>query len=421
MPAKRPLTPAGNIVQFYNCKVLRNHELVEDYLYIQDGRIIDPRHMFWGKQVTPDITIDCEGCIISPGYIDVQLNGAFGYDFTSDSDCAAKAADVISKGLLLQGVTSYCPTLVSSEADVYEKVVPHLGPRKGDIHNGAEILGAHLEGPFISPQKKGAHEVTTFTSAPKGLSDFTDRYGLKNLKEKVAYITVAPEVEGIMDSIEQIKRETGIKVSVGHSMATVSQAEEACRRGCTLITHLFNAQPTFHQRDPGVVGMLGSSEHRPYYGIICDGIHVHPNSIKIAYNAHPKGAILVTDAMAAQGLPDGAYKLGQLDVEVTNGKVVLTGTDTIAGSVATMDECVRNFVKFTGASKVEALENATLHPAEALGIADRKGTLNFGADADFLLLDDDLNVKRVFIDGEEVKPEELKFTPRTHQSVPETP
>ncbi|KAJ1677960.1 N-acetyl-glucosamine-6-phosphate deacetylase [Spiromyces aspiralis] len=116
--------------------------------------------------------------------------------------------------------------------------------------------------------------------------------------------------------------------------------------------------------------------------------------------------------MAAQGLPEGKYKLGQLDVEVHKKKVMLTGTTTIAGSVARMDQCVRNFIEYTGASKVEALENATLHPAAALGIQYRKGTLNFGADADILLLDNDLYIQRIFIAGEEVTPEKVAFTPR---------
>ncbi|KAJ1672753.1 N-acetyl-glucosamine-6-phosphate deacetylase, partial [Spiromyces aspiralis] len=302
---KRPLTPQGHITKFYNCRLLRDHQLVEDYLYIRDGKIIDPRELFWDDQKTADIEIDCQGGILAPGYIDIQLNGAFGYDFTADADITAEAADVISKGLLLQGVTSYCPTLVSSRPELYHKVIPHLGPRVGSIHRGAEILGAHLEGPFINPDKRGAHEVSTFLTAPKGLADFDACFGLDNIKRYASYITVAPEVDGVMDSIGALKEVTGKVISIGHSTATTSQAEEACRRGCSLITHLFNAQPVFHQRDPGIVGLLGSPRERPYYGIICDGIHVHPNSVKIAYNAHPGGAILVTDAMAAQGLPEG--------------------------------------------------------------------------------------------------------------------
>ncbi|KAJ2382247.1 N-acetyl-glucosamine-6-phosphate deacetylase [Coemansia sp. RSA 2559] len=176
-----------------------------------------------------------------------------------------------------------------------------------------------------------------------------------------------------------------------------------------MITHLFNAMHPFHQRDPGIIGLLGAPGQRPFYGIICDGIHVHPHSVMIAYYAHPSGACLVTDAMSAQSLPDGYYKLGEMDVDVHGGHVYIKGTNTIAGSVATLSECVQKFIKFTGASKVEALENATLHPAQMLGIAGRKGTLTHGADADILVLDNDLNVQRVFIAGIEATADNVKF------------
>ncbi|KAJ1950060.1 N-acetyl-glucosamine-6-phosphate deacetylase, partial [Linderina pennispora] len=307
------------------------------------------------------------------------------------------------------GCTAYCPTTVSSRPDVYRKVLPYLGPREGSLENGAAILGAHVEGPFISPLKKGAHEEATLRTAKNGLADFDECYGLDNLRKNVAYVTMAPEVEGIMDSIPQLIEATGINISSGHSNASTAQANEAHKKGAKMVTHLFNAMAAFHQRDPGIIGLLGASESRPYYGIICDGVHVHPHSVMIAYYAHPTGACLVTDAMSAQCLPEGYYKLGKMDVDVHNGHVYIKGTNTIAGSIATLAQCVRNFIKFTGASKVEALENATLHPAQMLGITDRKGTLQFGADADVLVLDDNLNVERVFIGGTEVTEDNVKF------------
>ncbi|KAJ2584204.1 N-acetyl-glucosamine-6-phosphate deacetylase, partial [Coemansia sp. RSA 1836] len=178
-------------------------------------------------------------------------------------------------------------------------------------------------------------------------------------------------------------------------------ATQALAGGASMITHLFNAMHPFHQRDPGVIGLLGAAGARPFYGIICDGVHVHPHSVMIAYRAHPDGACLVTDAMAAQSLPDGVYKLGEMNVDVHGGNVYIQGTNTIAGAVVTLAECVRNFARFTGASVVEALESATLHPAQMLGIAARKGVLAHGADADIVVLDHDLHVQRVFVAGEE--------------------
>ncbi|KAJ1664690.1 N-acetyl-glucosamine-6-phosphate deacetylase [Coemansia sp. RSA 1813] len=397
------------ITQFYNCLVLKDHKLIEDYIYVQSGKIIDPAKMFWEEKRIPDERIDCKGGIVSPGYIDVQINGAFGYDFSNDTDIIEEAVDNISKGLLLQGCTAYCPTTVSSRPEVYRKVVSHLGPREGSVKNGAAVLGAHIEGPFISPQKKGAHELATLRTAKNGLADFEECYGLENLRKYAAYVTMAPEVEGITDAISELIKVTGVKISSGHSNATTAKANEAFKQGANMITHLFNAMHPFHQRDPGIIGLLGAPGQRPFYGIICDGIHVHPHSVMIAYYAHPTGACLVTDAMSAQSLPEGYYKLGEMDVDVHGGHVYIKGTSTIAGSIATLAECVRNFIKFTGASKVEALENATLHPAQMLGIADRKGTLAHGADADILVLDDDLNVQRVFIAGIEATNNNVVF------------
>ncbi|KAI9506170.1 n-acetylglucosamine-6-phosphate deacetylase [Coemansia spiralis] len=400
---------SGSITQFYNCLVLKDHNLVKDYLYVQDGKIIDPAKMFWEEKRIPDVRIDCKGGIVAPGYIDVQINGAFGYDFSNDTDIIEEAVENISKGLLLQGCTAYCPTTVSSRPEVYHKVLPHLGPRKGSIENGAAVLGAHIEGPFISPQKKGAHELATLRTAKNGLSDFDECYGLENLRKYAAYVTMAPEVEGITDTISALIKETGISIASGHSNATTAQADEAFKKGANMITHLFNAMHPFHQRDPGIIGLLGASDSRPFYGIICDGIHVHPHSVMIAYYAHPNGACLVTDAMSAQSLPDGFYKLGEMDVDVHGGHVYIKGTNTIAGSIATLAECVRKFIKFTGASKVEALENATLHPAQMLGISDKKGTLTHGADADILILNQDLDVQRVFIAGVEATSNNVRF------------
>ncbi|PVU84799.1 hypothetical protein BB559_006315 [Furculomyces boomerangus] len=408
-----PVLLKDKLIKFYNCRILRDHELKEDYLYVCNGKIQNPMECFWDSNKNADILVDCEGGIISPGYIDIQLNGSYGYDFSSDPEIIEESVKNVSMAQLLLGVTSYCPTIVSSNKEVYHKVLPHLGPRAGSIHDGAEVLGAHVEGPFINIQKKGAHDERVIADAKGGIDVLYERYGRENLKKYVSVITVAPDVEGIMDCIEPLIEETGVTVSQGHSLANVKQAEDAFKRGCNLVTHLFNAMTTFHQRDPGIVGLLGTSKNNSfYYGIICDGIHVYPNSVKIAYYAHPSGAVLVTDAMSAQCLDNGEYNLGEMDAEVRDGSVYLVGTHTIAGSVAVMTNCVKNFIEFTGATKVEALEAATLHPAKALKIDNRKGTLNFGADADILILDDDLNIKRIFISGVEATPDNVKFSPR---------
>ena len=189
---------------------------------------------------------------------------------------------------------------------------------------------------------------------------------------------------------------------MGHTLATVDQGLAGKDAGATLITHLFNAMNAFHHRDPGLVGLLGVEQaRRPCYSIIADGLHCHPASVKIAYFAHPAGTILVTDAMGAMGLADGRHALGTLSVDVTGNKAVLVGTQTLAGAVVTMDQCVRNFLGFTQCSIAEALEAATGRPARLLyGEGTVHGTLRPGARADMILLDDDLNLHATYMGGE---------------------
>ncbi|PKY37339.1 Metallo-dependent hydrolase [Rhizophagus irregularis] len=370
----------SRLIKIVNGRIVRNHTIInDDVLYIHDGKIIDPQNHFFACGNPPDVVINAKGLLIAPGYIDVQINGAFGVDFSvwKGDKQMKEGLDKIAKGLVKYGWNK---------------------------DNGAEVLGVHVEGPFITSSQLGAHEESCLRAAPNGINDFVDIYGLHELKDNpIKIITVAPDVEGVLDSLEELVN-FGITVSIGHSSATVFQAESAIEKGAKCITHLFNAMQQFHHRDPGIVGLLGTTRiTRPFYGIICDGIHVHPNSIKIAYDSHPKGAILVTDAMAALGLPPGEYTLGGISVRKSgNEKVEVVENGKLAGSVISIDACVKNFKKFTGCSVIEAIEAATLHPAELLGIQNFKGTLNVGADADFVFLDDDLNVVKCFIAGEEI-------------------
>lgn len=178
------------------------------------------------------------------------------------------------------------------------------------------------------------------------------------------------------------------------------------KRVCVMLTsvsvssHVFNAMGPFHHRDPGLIGLLGLTHNRPFYGLILDGLHSHRTSARIIRSCHPDGLVLVTDAMAGLGLPPGEHDLAGQRVEVKAEGAFLVGTDTIAGSIVTMDSCVRTLIEYTDCSIEEALEAASSRPAQVLGIADRKGTLDFGADADFVLLDDQLCVRQTYIAGE---------------------
>ncbi|KAJ8935065.1 hypothetical protein NQ318_007164 [Aromia moschata] len=311
-----------------------------------------------------DAVIDCKGYLIAPGFIELQINGGYGYDF-SFRDRTEEGVDLVSKKLLSHGVTSYCPTLVTSPQEVYHKVLPKIKRRKGD-RNGATILGVHVEGPFINREKKGAHPPECIVSYEKGTSTVEQTYGsLDNVK----LITLAPEFNNSGKVIKTLT-EKGIVVCLGHSTADLAQGEEAVNNGASFVTHLFNAMLPFHHRDPGLVGLLASNKvpKTVYFGIIADGIHTHPAALRIAYRVHPNGLVLVTDAISAQGLNEGKHKIGQMDIEIRDKKAFVSGTNTLCGSIATMIECVQLFMKSTGCTREYALEAASLHPAEALGI-----------------------------------------------------
>lgn len=269
-------------------------------------------------------------------------------------------------------------------------------------------------------------QTSTYPCSPslsQGMETLRRTYGSL---DRVKIITLAPEKVPDAGVIRELVN-AGITVSLGHSMASLSDGERAVRHGATLITHLFNAMLPFHHRDPGLVGLLASDAipqgQTVYFGIIADGVHTHPAALRIAYRTHSQGLILVTDAISALGLQDGVHHIGQLPLEVKQGKAFIAGTETLCGSIAPMDECVRIFQRATGkgipsplssltlpitlfclfsfadCSRVYAIEAASLHPAKCLGIERQKGTLDFDSDADFILLDDQLQLLSTWIGG----------------------
>ncbi|XP_071322379.1 N-acetylglucosamine-6-phosphate deacetylase [Trachinotus anak] len=401
MPSNKSVSDAP-ITQFINCRILREQELQREDLWVREGRILDPEKLFFDEQGYADKRVDCEGSIIAPGFIDVQLNGGYGVDFSQASDDIGDGVSIVAKKILEHGVTSFCPTLVTSPPAVYHKVLPQVKVHNGGQH-GAGVLGFHLEGPFISEEKKGAHPAQFLrTFQREGFEDLMETYGgLDN----VAMVTLAPELASSQSVVRELCQR-GITVSLGHSVANLSQAEEAVKHGASFITHLFNAMLPFHHRDPGIVGLLTSDQipagRTVYYGMIADGIHTNPAALRIAHRAHPSGLVLVTDAIAAMGLPPGRHTLGQQVIEIQGLHAYVAGTKTLSGSIATMDMCVRHFKQASGCSVEEALEAASLHPAQLLGISHQKGNLDYGSDADLVLLDDDLNIRATYISGEEV-------------------
>ncbi|ODA82418.1 hypothetical protein RJ55_00925 [Drechmeria coniospora] len=402
-PLPRPRRPNG-LTKFTNCRLVKGDRLVEDDLWVSalTGKIINSQTAFYGELNLPDTIVDLGGRIVAPGMIDCQLNGAFGFNFSTLLDDMSQYGDHVTdvnRLLTRTGVTSYVPTITSQRPELYQKVLPHLGPSGGRrvASDGAESLGAHCEGPFLNPTKNGVHDGDVLLEA-QTYADMEACYGAGNLAPAkagglapVKMITAAPELGRMTKLIPEL-RSRGIICSIGHSEATYEQASAAVAQGATMITHLFNAMRPLHHRNPGIFGVLGCAEslRRPYFGIIADGIHLHPTTIKIAFNAYPDGFILVTDAMHLVGLPDGAYPWtngGQTCNIVKKGtKLLLENSDTIAGSSITLLGCVNNFLRWCGTGIPEAINAVTATPAAMLGLEGVKGTLDAGADADLVIL-----------------------------------
>lgn len=404
------------LIQFRNCRLVRQDKLIREDLWVRNDKIQNPEKIFFDERVRADIQIDCGDLIIAPGFIDVQINGGFGKDFTYDIDNIEENLALVSERLLQYGVTAYCPTLVSSNASTYASLLPKIKRTYPPVDHkvqpkAAYILGVHLEGPFISREKLGAHESKNLNTFDKGVKSLEEVYGPVSLLEKnVSIVTLAPELDPNFE-VTRFLTAKKIIVSLGHSSANLSQGERAVENGARLITHLFNAMLPFHHRDPHLFGLLSNrnlvKQENIYYGIIADGIHTHPSALNIAYKAHPNGLALVTDAVSAMGLDDGCvHHIGDKEVEIVVDaeqgikSAFVQGTHTLCGSVITMDDCVRNLMKATGCSIVEALKCASEHPAKMLHMYPAKGSLEYGADADFLLVDEQVNITATFINGD---------------------
>ena len=365
-------------------------QIVTDYevwpegtLLLDEGSIAD---------VSPDGSLVAEahevhdhaGSLILPGFVDLQVNGAFGVDVASESSRLPE----LSEALLSTGTTSYLPTVISSPEGLYEEALPAIGT---PARFGAEVLGVHLEGPFISLEKRGAHAAAHVVRPDTEL--------LARLLDlgPVRMITLAPELEGA-DSLISLAANRGVVVSAGHSDVAFEPAYDALDGQIACVTHLFNAMSAMHHREPGLPG-AAFAHPRAVCGLIADGLHVHPEMVGLAYRMlGPDRLCLVTDAIAATGMEDGEYRLATRTV-YADGGVPKLGSGAIAGSVLTMREAFMNILAFTGCTIAEAARMTSTSPAKLVGEDRRKGRLAPGYDADVTVLTPDLSVEMVWRGG----------------------
>ena len=317
-----------------------------------------------------------------PGFVDIQVNGGYGLDFTSDPASIWE----VGRRLPEQGVTAFVPTIITSSpaAPIEALEVLAAGPPAGWI--GARPLGIHLEGPMISPDKRGTHPVDLLVAATVDLVDAWVAAGPPLM------VTVAPEIDGAPAAIKAL-REAGTVVSLGHSACTATQARDAFERGASNVTHLFNGMSGLDHRSPGLAA-AAMVDDDVTVGLISDGVHVDPVMLSLAYRVLGPGRIaLVTDAVAAQGMDSGRYRIG--DVEVTvDGFVSRNADGALAGGVAPMDHLLRTVIAATGCTLDEAVDMASTTPARVVGYPTDP--------SDQVTLDDDLEVLSTAIGGQVV-------------------
>lgn len=371
-------------------RVLTPAALLPDHAVVmEDGRIVSitrgrPEGSF-------DRVIDASGMWVVPGFIDVHVHGGDGFDAM---DATPEALLGMGRFFARHGVTAYYATTTSAPADsilaAIETVMTTPQPRDGARH-----LGVHVEGPYLNPAHCGAQQVSDMRDPDP------EEYGNWLESGVVKLVTVAPERPGVMEFIREGARE-GVEFAVGHSGASYEQMLEAANHGLRQATHTYNGMLGLHHREPGTLGAI-MTDDRIYGQLICDGIHVHPAMVKLLIRA--KGAartILITDSIRAAGLPDGEYDIGDGQIATVRNGIVRVPSGSLAGSTLTMDAAVRNAIAFTGMSLQEVLPMATSVPAEAMGLAGKKGVLAVGADADLVLLDPDLCVRMTLVAGEVV-------------------
>lgn len=365
-------------------RLLLDGALAEGAVVVAAGRmeaiVRDPR-----PADLPSTTI--EASIVAPGLIDLQVNGGFGVEVGHDPEAIRRLARELPR----TGVTAFLPTVISSPASFYPGLFAAVAA--ASVAVGARPLGLHLEGPFLSPARAGAHRREVIAAASDRLFDDLLR------SEAARLVTLAPERPGGLDRIRRL-RERGVVVSLGHADAGYEAFVAGVDAGATMATHLYNAMSPFGHREPGAIG-AALVDDRVTVGLIADGVHCHPASVRLALNA--KGAervALVSDMMAAAGMPPGSFTLGGQSV-TTDPSSARLDDGTLAGSLLTLDQAVRNVVAWTGLGPATALRLASEVPARVMGMESR-GRIAVGAAADLALFDDNLEITATIVGGDVV-------------------
>ena len=331
--------------------------------------------------------LDAEGAYVIPGLVDIHTHGAMGEDF---SDGKAEGMQPMADYYAAHGVTSFLATTMTLKEEVLTPAMHTI--RDFKRQGGAKCAGIHLEGPFLGYAKRGAQAAENLHKPDPALFDRLNEQSGGMVK----MVTVACEEEGGMEFVANVSKKAA--VSLGHTSCDYDQAMEAFARGASHATHLYNGMDGLHHRKPGIIA--AAMDAGASVELICDGLHIHPAAIRLAHKLYGDKLVLVSDSLRCAGMPDGDYELGGQPITLSGGVARLTGTDTLAGSSISMLDALRNVVRF-GLPLNEAVYAASTAPAEAARLTD-VGSLQAGKCADIVILDKDLNLKAVFVDGKKI-------------------
>ena len=366
--------------------IIPNQIIKGQNVVIENGKIIEITSSTL-KTELGGAQIQAKGNFLCPGFIDIHFHGALGKD-TMDAEMAS--LQVLSNYCAQHGVTSFYPTTWAARPEDIMLAISSVKENQTRL-TGAQVLGMHLEGPYLNAKFKGAQLQSMIRNPIK--KEYYEWFDSGVVK----LITCAPEIADGMEFVQEAVKK-GIRISIGHSGATYDQVIEAADRGASQATHLFNGMQGMHHRDPGTAGGI-LDEDRIYAQVICDGVHVHPAMVRFAVRIKSiSKIILITDLIRGAGLADGDYEHKGQKISVRNG-IAYAPEGGLSGSTLSMDMAIRNAMQFTGKSISEIIAMATLTPATSMGISNMKGLVKVGYDADLVLMNKDWSVERTIVNG----------------------
>ncbi|MFC0560729.1 N-acetylglucosamine-6-phosphate deacetylase [Halalkalibacter alkalisediminis] len=383
-----------NVLLITNVKIYQENTIYEKgYLKIENEEIIEigPMELCPFDKSIEVLSFSSEHSLL-PGFIDLHIHGLHGADTMDGTMTSLKK---MAKALPLEGTTSFLATTITQSNENIEAALSNVAAYASTNKEqpAADILGIHLEGPFISSVRAGAQPLS-FIQEPD-IAVFDKWHELSG--ELIKLVTLAPESKNGMALLQHLTK-IGVVASIGHSDAVYSEVQHAIASGLRHVTHLYNGMRGFHHREPGVAG-AALTHSELMVELIADGLHVHPAIVRSTYKTKSaKEIILITDAMRAKGLEDGNYDLGGQQVHVSEGKAVLED-GTLAGSILTMNDAIKNMIAYTGCTLRDVIIMAAENPAKQIGVWSRKGSIALGKDADITILDEHLNVVMTICKG----------------------